>query len=226
MKFDIITLFPEIFTPLEHSIIGRAKDKGVLDIKLHQLRDYAINDYGQVDDEAYGGEAGMVMRCEPIYNNLKAIDADQKQCPVIFLTPQGKPFKQADAKILAKEKRIVMICGHYKGIDERIRENYVTHEYSLGDFVITGGELAAMVMVDAISRLLPNAMNNRESAENDSHYDGKLSWPIYTRPEIFMEKKVPSILLSGHHANIKKWQEEQSLKRTKEKRPDLFDKLD
>jgi tRNA (guanine37-N1)-methyltransferase len=222
LNIDIITLFPEMFTPLESSILGKARQKDLWDYNLIQLRDFAINDYGTVDDAPYGGEAGMVLRPEPLYDALKSVQAENKQVPVIFPTPQGKVFNQQDACELAEMDRAVILCGHYKGIDERIRQECVTHEFSIGDYVLTGGEIPAMVMLDAVVRLIPGAMGNRVSAENDSHYNGLLAWPLYTRPETFREKKVPDILLSGHHAKIEQWQKEESLKRTQERRPDLY----
>jgi tRNA (guanine37-N1)-methyltransferase len=224
MHFDIITLFPEMFTLLDHSITGKAQKKELASWKTHYLRDYAINDYGQVDDSPYGGEAGMVIRPEPLAAAIQHIKAHDENTPIVFLTPQGKVFNQEMAKDFSQKKRMVLLCGHYKGIDERIRQKYITHEVSIGDFVLTGGELGAMVMIDAITRLLPGVLGNRESAENDSHYNGLLSWPVYTRPETFEEMSVPSILLSGHHKKIQEWQRAQSLQRTQEKRPDLYKK--
>jgi len=225
MIIDIITLFPEMFGPLQHSIVGKAQQKELVDIRLHNLRQWAINDYGQVDDSPYGGEAGMVLRPEPLAGALEELEAADKSCPVIFLTPQGNPLTQDMARELSDKKRMVMICGHYKGIDQRIRERYVTHEISIGDYVLTGGELPAMVLTDSIVRLLPGVLGNKESAENDSFWNGLLSWPVYTRPEEFAGQKVPDILLSGHHEKIKSWQKEKSLEMTQKKRPDLIKKL-
>ena len=220
MKFQIITLFPEMFTPLEHSIIGRAQRDNLCEWRLFQLRDYAINKHGQVDDTPYGGEAGMVIRPEPL---AAAIRDTEPADEVIFLTPQGQTFTQADAKELATKKSLTFVCGHYKGIDERIRKKFITKEYSIGDYVLTGGEIPAMAMIDAITRLLPKALGHRESAENDSFYQSRLAWPIYTKPQEFEGEQVPKVLLSGHHGNIAKWRAEESLKRTQERRPDLLE---
>lgn len=225
MIIDIITLFPEMFGPLQHSIVGKAQQKELVEIRLHNLRQWAINDYGQVDDSPYGGEAGMVLRPEPLAGALQDLDVADKSCPVVFLTPQGAPLTQNIARKLSTKKRLVMICGHYKGIDQRVRDTYVTHEISIGDYVLTGGELPAMVLTDSIVRLLPGVLGNKESAENDSFWNGLLSWPVYTRPEEFAGQKVPDILLSGHHEKIKRWQREKSLEMTQKKRPDLIKKL-
>ncbi|MGL1903368.1 MAG: tRNA (guanosine(37)-N1)-methyltransferase TrmD [Fibrobacterales bacterium] len=220
LKINIITLFPEMFQLLGHSIIGRAQEKEVIDVSLIDLRDFAINKYGQVDSTPYGGEAGMVLRPEPIVDAIKASHTEPGI--VIYMTPQGKVFDQAMAKEFATAENITIICGHYKGIDERVCDKYVTHEVSIGDYVLTGGELGAMVVVDATTRMITGALGNQDSATSDSFYENRLAWPVYTRPREFEDMKVPDVLLSGDHKKIKIWQKEQSLKRTQERRPDLL----
>lgn len=222
MKAHIITLFPEMFAPLKHSIPKRAQDKGLFDLDLIQLRQFANNAYGQVDDYPYGGEPGLVMRPEPIQRAMESLGDLPSGTPVVYTTPQGKVFNQQMAQEWSRHGQMVILCGHYKGVDERIIEKYVTHEVSIGDYVLSGGELAAMVMLDAVVRLIPGVIGSFGSAENDSHYDGLLSWPVYTRPENWEGFKVPEILLSGHHGKIQKWQKDQALQRTKERRPDLL----
>jgi tRNA (guanine37-N1)-methyltransferase len=224
MRIDVISLFPEMFAALQHTIPGRAIRNQQLELNIINLRDYAINKYGQVDDTAYGGEAGMVLRPEPLYDAIIATGAPDKGTPVIYLSPQGSPLKQSDSIELAQVDHLVLVCGHYKGIDERICEELITREISIGDYVLTGGELPAMVLIDSIIRLVPGVMGNFESAETDSFYGNTLGWPVYTRPEEFRGRKVPEILLSGHHARIREWQKEQSLQRTQERRPDILKK--
>ena len=230
MRFDIMTLFPEmIMNGLGTSITGRAMDKGILDIHAWNIRDYAFNKHNSVDDYPYGGGAGMLMQAEPVYQTYKAIceDAqvsDEKRPRVIYLSPQGQTFHQQMAEELAKEEHLILLCGHYEGIDERVLEEIVTDYVSIGDYVLTGGELPAMIMIDAISRMIPGVLHNDTSAEFESFQDNLLEYPQYSRPEIWHEKQVPPVLLSGHHANIEKWRREQSVIRTANNRPDLLEK--
>lgn len=225
MNYHVLTLFPEmILQGLNTSIIGRAIEKGILSLEAVNIRDYAGNRYGKVDDYPYGGGAGMVMQPGPVYDCYQDIVKDMDKKPrVIYMTPQGKVFSQSIAEELSKEEELIFLCGHYEGIDERVLEEIVTDELSIGDYVLTGGELPAMVMIDSISRLIPGVLNNDDSAEYESFQDGLLEYPQYTRPETFMDKKVPSVLLSGHHGNIEKWRREQSLKRTLLRRPELLE---
>ncbi|MBO7131600.1 MAG: tRNA (guanosine(37)-N1)-methyltransferase TrmD [Fibrobacterales bacterium] len=223
MRIDVVTLFPEMFAALEHSIVGRARRDGHLDLRAVQLRDFAINRYGQVDDYAYGGEPGMVLRPEPLRDALKSIDYPEGT-PVVHMTPQGRTFDQPMAEEFAKYDRLVLVCGHYKGLDERIVQKYVTHEVSIGDFVLTGGELAAMAIVDAVIRLKPGVLGDLGSAETDSFSTRRLGWPLYTRPEVFEGLAVPETLKGGNHALIEAWRRREALKRTLERRPDLLEK--
>lgn len=271
MKIDIVTLFPEMFAALDASITGRALKAGLLELRLHALRDFAINRHGQVDDSPFGGEAGMVLRPEPLQAAIEkvfgletppgnsetgpglsappegaaaadptlppagptppAAAADLSAAPapkphVISLTPQGRLFDQDRAKALAQKPHLLLLCGHYKGMDERITDLYVDEELSIGDYVLTGGELPAMVLVDAVARLLPGALHDRQSLETDSFYEPhRLGWPVYTRPALFEGLPVPEVLLSGHHEKIRQWRVGQSLRRTREVRPDLFARL-
>ena len=251
MNFHIMTLFPEmIMQGLNTSIIGRAMEKGLINIEAVNIRDYAFNKHNKVDDYIYGGGAGMLMQAEPVYRCYDAVvsgimkrrasltesdtvsgretsdkDAQMKPVRVVYLTPQGEVFSQNRAEELSKEEDLILLCGHYEGIDERVLEEIVTDNISIGDYVLTGGELPAMIVVDAVSRLIPGVLNNNDSAEFESFQDGLLEYPQYSRPEIWHDKEVPAILLSGHHANIEKWRHEQSVLRTKERRPDLYDKL-
>lgn len=224
MRYHILTLFPEMVSQgLHESIIGRAVDRGVISLEAVNIRDYADNEYGKVDDYPYGGGAGMVMQAEPIYRAYRAVsDRLEKPPRVLHMTPQGKVFTQQMAQDFAKEEDLIFLCGHYEGIDERVLEEIVTDNVSIGDYVLTGGELPAMVMVDAISRMVPGVLSNRESAMFDSFQDGLLEYPQYSRPRQWRGREVPEILLSGHHANVEKWRREQSLLRTKERRPDLL----
>lgn len=221
MRFTILTLFPEMFSPLEESILKRARTAGLIEVSLVNFRDYADNKYKSVDDVPYGGGAGMVLKPEPLYAALRALPPAQGSRKVILLSPQGRVFNQALARTLAEEDELVFICGHYEGFDERIRD-LADEELSLGDFVLTGGELAAAVMIDAVARLLPGVLGKSESLAEESHGDGLLEYPQYTRPAEFEGKRVPEILLSGHHANIERWRRKESLRRTFLKRPDLF----
>ena len=208
---------------LNTSIIGRAMDAGLLEINAVNIRDYSTNKHMKVDDYPYGGGAGLVMQPEPVYRAYKDLTKDmKKKTRVVYLTPQGTTFHQEMAKDLAKEEELVFLCGHYEGIDERVLEEIVTDYVSIGDYVLTGGELPAMVMIDSISRLVPGVLHNDDSAGDESFENGLLEYPQYTRPPVFLDKEVPEVLLSGHHENIRKWRHEQSVKRTKERRPDLW----
>lgn len=220
-----MTLFPEMIERgLGESITGRAIKNGILEIDAVNIRDFADNKYNHVDDYTYGGGAGMLMQAEPVYQAYKSIEKNCESKPrVIYMTPQGKTFNQSIAEELSKESELVFLCGHYEGIDERVLEEIVTDNISIGDFVLTGGELPAMMMIDAISRLVPGVLGHDESALYESFYDGLLEYPQYTRPEEWRGKKVPPVLLSGHHKNIASWRLEQSLQRTKERRPDLYE---
>ena len=224
MRIDYLTLFPEMFEGvLNASILKRAREKQILQTRTINFRDYANNKHNQVDDYPYGGGQGMVLKPEPIFNAMRDLDITE-HTRVILMTPQGRRFDQQQAESLAKADNLVFICGHYEGYDERIRETLVTDEFSVGDFVLTGGELPAMVMTDAIVRLIPEVLGNQVSHEDDSFSSGLLEYPQYTRPRTFEGHDVPDVLLSGNHAHIEKWRREQSLKRTLEKRPDLLEK--
>jgi len=223
MRFDIITLMPELLeSPFNHSILKRAKEKGLLYVHLHQLREYAINKHGQVDDMQYGGGAGMVMMCEPLSNLIEKLMSERTYDEIIYLTPDGKNFHQKIANTLSLKENVLLICGHYKGIDQRIRDLYVTLEISIGDYVLSGGELAAAILVDSIGRLIPGVLNDETSALTDSHQDGLLAPPVYTRPAEFKGLMVPAVLLSGNFKLIEDWRQEQALKRTEERRPDMI----
>ena len=226
MKFYIMTLFPDmVMNGLNTSIIGKAMEKELLSIDAVDIRDYTLDKHRHVDDYPYGGGAGMVMQAQPVYDCFKDIEKNLEKKPrVLFMTPTGKTFNQDMAKELSQEENLVFLCGHYEGIDKRVLDKIVTDEVSIGDFVLTGGELPAMMMIDAISRLIPGVLNNDISAETESFTDNLLEYPQYTRPEVWEGEAVPAVLLSGHHANIEKWRREQSLLITKERRPDLFEK--
>lgn len=224
MKIDILTVLPELLeSPFAHSILKRAKDKGLLEIRVHHLRQWAVNEYGQIDDYQYGGGAGMVMMPEPLARAIESLSKDTPYDQVIYLTPDGERLNQSIANQLSLQENLLLICGHYKGIDQRIREQFVTREISIGDYVLSGGELAAAVLVDAIGRLLPGVLNDETSALFDSFQDNLLAPPVYTRPADFRGAKVPDILLSGDPKKIEDWRHEQSLRRTAERRPDLLD---
>lgn len=226
MKYYVLTLFPEmIMQGLGVSIIGRAMEKGLLELEAVNIRDYANNKHNKVDDYPYGGGAGMVMQAAPVYGAYEAVKEKIGYAPrVVYLTPQGEVFNQQLAKELAKEDDLVFLCGHYEGIDERVLEEVVTDFVSIGDYVLTGGELPAMVMIDAVSRMVPGVLSNGESGETESFEGNLLEYPQYSRPEEWHGKKVPEVLLSGHHANIAKWRREQSILRTAQRRPDLLEK--
>lgn len=226
MNYHVLTLFPEmILEGLNTSIIGRAMDKGLITLEAVNIRDYALESRkGRVDDYPYGGGAGMVMQAEPVYRACQAVTEKMERPPrVIYLTPQGRVFSQALAQELAGEEDLVFLCGHYEGIDERVLEEVVTDYVSIGDYVLTGGELPAMVMIDAISRLVPGVLNNQESAQFESFQDNLLEYPQYSRPEEWRGKIVPPVLLSGHHGNVDQWRREKSLERTLKWRPDLLE---
>lgn len=225
MNFHVLTLFPEmIMNGLETSILGRAAAKGIVSFEAVNIRDYTLERHGKVDDYPYGGGAGMVMQAEPIYRAYAAlVEKIGKKPRVIYMTPQGQTFNQSIAEDLAKEEDLVFLCGHYEGVDERVLEMIATDYLSAGDYVLTGGELPAMMMIDCISRLVPGVLNNNVSAEFETFHDNLLEYPQYTRPEVFMGKKVPDILLSGHHANVEKWRREQSIIRTLQNRPELLE---
>lgn len=225
MNFYILTLFPEmVMDGLNTSIIGRAVKNGLLHIEAINIRDFAQNKHGQVDDYVYGGGAGLLMQAAPIYRAYESVcEKIGKKPRVIYLTPQGNVFDQGYAEEFSKEEDLIFLCGHYEGIDERVLEEIVTDYMSIGDYVLTGGELPSMVMIDAISRLIPGVLNKQASFEVESFHDNLLEYPQYTRPEEWHGKKVPPVLLSGHHVNVEKWRREQSLKRTYERRPDLLE---
>lgn len=223
-SFYVLTLFPEMIdAALSHSIIGRAVNEGIINVEAVNIRDFSKDKHRHVDDYPYGGGAGMVMQPQPIYDAYKSIEEKAGKARVIYMSPQGKRFNQKIAEELSKEESIILLCGHYEGVDERIIEEIVTDEISIGDFVLTGGELAAAAIIDAVSRLMPGVLNKEESHEIESFSDGLLEYPQYTRPPVFMGREVPEVLLSGHHANIDKWRREQSIIRTYQKRPDMLD---
>jgi tRNA (guanine37-N1)-methyltransferase len=228
MKIDVLSLFPEMFTGVfEQSILKKARDKGVASYHVTNFRDFADNKHNKVDDYPYGGGAGMVLMPQPIFDAVdhvkKGVREDSKPPRILLMTPQGERFTQKHAENLSEEDNLIFLCGHYEGFDERIREHLVTDELSIGDYVLTGGELAAMVIIDSVVRLLPGALGNEVSAVTDSFSSGLLEHPQYTRPENFRGLKVPNVLLSGNHAKIEEWRKAESLKRTKERRPDLLD---
>ncbi len=229
MRFDILTLFPQFFeTPLSSAIFQRARDKGLASFNTYNIRDYTHDKHNVVDDYPFGGGAGMLLKPEPIFEAIEDVLKDRQLCeepvPVILTTPQGRPFSQPLAYQLAEHKRLVILCGHYEGVDDRVREHIVTHEISIGDYVLSGGELAALVIADAVTRLLPGVLGSDESAAGDSHSEGLLEYPQFTRPAEFRGWAVPEILLSGNHAKIAAWRREQSLLKTAERRPDLLSK--
>ena len=223
MRFDIITVLPGLLdSPFAHSILQRAQKKGLTEIHVHNLRDYASNKQKSVDDYPYGGGSGMVMQIEPFAACIEALQAERRYDEVIYMTPDGETLYQEIANTLSSAKNVIILCGHYKGIDQRIRDVYVTREISIGDYVLSGGELPAAILVDAIVRVIPGVLSDETSALSDSFQDGLLDAPIYTRPAEWRGHKVPDVLLSGHEANIKQWRYEQQLKRTAERRPDLL----
>ena len=225
MNFHVLTLFPDMIRDgFQTSITGRAVEKGLLSLETVNIRDFSVNKHNRVDDYPYGGGAGMVMQAEPVCLAYESVAEKLSEKPrVLYMSPQEKFFELRMAEELAQEKELVFLCGHYEGIDERVLEEIVTDEVSIGDYVLTGGELPALVVMDAVSRLLDGVLHNEDSAEFDSFHDNLLEYPQYSRPEEWRGKKVPPILLSGHHANVEKWRREQSLIRTKERRPDLLE---
>lgn len=224
MRIDILTLFPDMCKNVcSESIIGRSIAKGLIEINAHNIRDYSANKHKNVDDTPYGGGMGMIMQAQPIYDCFNALCAQTGVKPhLIYMSPQGKVLTQQRVKELAKLSNIAILCGHYEGVDERVIEAIVDEEISIGDYVLTGGELPALVLSDSIARMLPGVLANDEAMEKESHYSGMLEYPQYTKPAVWNGMEVPQVLLSGHHANIEKWRNEQSLKRTKERRPDLL----
>jgi tRNA (guanine37-N1)-methyltransferase len=224
MLVDIITVLPELLeSPFGHSILKRAKEKNLLEVRVHSLRQWAVNEYGQVDDYPYGGGAGMVLMCEPLANAIEQLASQTQYDEVIYLTPDGQRLNQQLANWLSLKENLLLICGHYKGIDERIREHFITREISIGDYVLSGGELAAAVLVDAIGRLLPGVLNDETSALFDSFQDNLLAPPVYSRPSDFRGWKVPDALLSGDPKKVDEWRQEQSQFRTKDRRPDILE---
>jgi len=224
MRFDIITVLPQLLTgPLDHSIVKRARDKGLVELHIHDLRDFSTDKHRRVDDYAFGGDAGMVMCIEPIQKAISHLTDQRDYDEIIYTSPDGKKFNQQEANRLSTNKNLIILCGHYKGVDQRVRDHLVTCEISIGDYVLTGGELAAAVITDSVTRLIPGAISDETSALTDSFQDGLLAPPVYTRPAVYNEWKVPEILLSGHAAKITDWKHEQSMERTQRLRPDLLE---
>lgn len=223
MRIDIITVLPELVEPfMKESIVGRAQKKGLAEVHIHNLRDWSTNRWRRVDDYPFGGSAGMVMQCEPIDRCISELQSRRHYDEIIFTAPDGEQFSQPIANELSLKENIIILCGHYKGIDQRIRDHIITREISIGDYVLTGGELAAAVMADAIVRIIPGAIGDEQSALNDSFQDNLLGAPVYTRPAEYKGWKVPDVLLSGHEAKIREWEMQQSIERTKRLRPDLL----
>lgn len=221
MKFDVLTLFPESFEPIKQSILGRALEKNLISLNLINIRDFSKDKHKKVDDTPYGGGAGMVIKPDVVYDAYKSVE--DKNAKVIYLSPQGNVLNQKKVESLSKEEHLILLCGHYEGIDQRVIDEIVDEEISIGDYVLTGGEIPAMVLIDSISRYVEGVLT-KESIKEESFSNNLLEYPQYTRPEVFLNKKVPEVLLSGHHENIRKWREEQSLKNTYQKRPDLLNK--
>ncbi len=221
MKFNVLTLFPEMFEPIKESILKRAQENNLIEINLINIRDFSKNKHKKVDDYPYGGGAGMLIRPDVVYDAYQSIENKEK-AKVIYLSPQGKMLTQNKVKQLSKEQNLVLLCGHYEGIDQRVLDEIVDEEISIGDYVLTGGELPAMVLIDSISRFIEGVINT-ESVSEESFSNGLLEYPQYTRPEVFLNKKVPEVLLSGHHSNIEKWRKEQSIEITRNKRPELLE---
>lgn len=225
MRIDIITVLPALLTgPLDHSIIKRAREKGLVEIQIHDLKDFSLDKHRRVDDYAFGGDAGMVMAIEPIERALTHLQEQRDYDEIIYTSPDGVPYNQPEANRLAIKENLIILCGHYKGIDQRVRDHLITQEISIGDYVLTGGELAAAVITDSVTRLLPGAISDETSALSDSFQDGLLAPPVYTRPADYKGWKVPEILLSGHAARIEQWKHEQSIERTRKLRPDLLER--
>lgn len=219
MKFDVLTLFPESFEPIKQSILGRALEKNLISLNLINIRDFSKDKHKKVDDTPYGGGAGMVIRPDVVYDAYKSINDENAK--VIYMSPQGNVLNQKKVESLSKEKHLILLCGHYEGIDQRVIDEIVDEEISIGDYVLTGGEIPAMVLIDSVSRYVEGVLT-KESIKEESFSNNLLEYPQYTRPETFLDKKVPEVLLSGHHENIRKWREEQALKNTYQKRPDLL----
>jgi tRNA (guanine37-N1)-methyltransferase len=231
LRIDILTLFPQLFEqPFKTGIFQRAIDNGLVEVNIYNIRDYTHDKHNVADDYPYGGGAGMVLKPEPIFEAVediqKGLDIKEEKPAIILLTPQGRPFSQAIARELSDKKHLILICGHYEGVDERVHEHLATDEISIGDYVLSGGEPAAMVIIDAATRLIPGVLGSEESIKDDSHSNGLLEYPQYTRPAVFREWQVPDILLSGNHARIAKWRRSQSILRTLKRRPELLDKVD
>ena len=227
MQFDVFTLLPEVFPAyLESSIIQRARERELIDVRVHNIRDYTHDKHHTTDDTPYGGGGGMVMKPEPVFEAVESVLGREAGCPIIMLTPQGRVFNQSIAQELVQHPRLALVCGRYEGIDERIRTNLVTDEISIGDYVLTGGELPALILIDALARLIPDVLGDPDGAADDSHASGLLEYPHYTRPPEFRGLTVPEILLSGDHGKIAKWRREQSLLRTLKKRPDMLEKVE
>ncbi len=223
MKIDIMTLFPEMCeSVLSESIIGRARKAGIVTVNCHNIRDFAGNKHNRVDDAPYGGGMGMVMQAEPIYNCFKSL-YDEEKPHLVYMSPKGKTFKQSDAIRLSKMKHVVLLCGHYEGVDERVLEEIVDEEISVGDYVLTGGELPALTVADAVCRMIKGVLSDDICFTEESHFDGLLEYPQYTRPEIWHDREVPKVLLSGNHAEIAKWRKEKSVEVTKQRRPDMLE---
>lgn len=222
MKFNVLTLFPEMFEPIKESILKRAQENNVIEINLINIRDFSKNKHKKVDDYPYGGGAGMLIRPDVVYDAYQSIE-NKDTAKVVYLSPQGKVLTQNKVKELSKQENLILLCGHYEGIDERVLEEIVDEEISIGDYVLTGGEIPAMVLIDSVSRYVEGVIN-AESTNEESFSNGLLEYPQYTRPEVFLNKKVPDVLLSGHHSNIENWRKEQSIKNTKNKRPELLEK--
>ncbi len=226
MRFDILTILPELLDgPFQVSMMKRAQDKGIIEIHIHNIRDYSTSKQKNVDDYQYGGGAGMVMSIEPIAALIEKLKSERTYDEIIYMSPDGELLEQAQCNTWSLKKNLMILCGHYKGVDERIREHYITQEISIGSYVLTGGELAAAIIVDSVSRLIPGVMNDETSALTDSFQDDLLSPPVYTRPPVFNGWEVPEILLSGHTAKIEEWRENQAIERTKKRRPDIYKKF-
>ena len=225
MQIDVITCLPKLLeSPFNHSILKRAQEKELVQVNIHDLREYAVNEYGQIDDYAFGGGAGMVLMIEPIANCINQLKTKKEYDEIIYMTPDGETLNQSISNQLSLKKNIIILCGHYKGVDQRIRDHFITSEISIGDYVLSGGELAAAVLADSIIRLIPGVLSDETSALTDTFQDNLLAPPVYSRPADYQGFKVPDVLLSGNHKEIEKWRESQAIQRTKEKRPDLYKK--
>lgn len=224
MRIDIICVIPELLSgPFEHSILKRAHDRGLLEVVVHDLKHYGLGRHNKIDDYSYGGGAGMVMMIEPIETCIEKLKSERTYDEVIYMTPDGKTYDQGTANMLSLKENIIILCGHYKGVDERVREQFITREISIGDYVLSGGELAAAILVDSIGRLIPGVLNDESSALTDSHQDGLLAPPVYTRPAEYKGWKVPDVLLSGNDAAIEEWRYEKAIERTQDRRPDMLE---